>query len=54
MREIRQSGSEGGGAQLNEPLLPLSRPTVAVVRLVSDSGESERQSDSGESLYAPD
>jgi hypothetical protein len=39
MREIRQSGSEGGEAELNRPSLPLSRAnqfsehqTVTVVR----------------------
>ena len=26
MREIRLSGSEGGGAELNQPSLPLSKP----------------------------
>lgn len=25
MREIRQSGSEGGGAEINRPSLPLSK-----------------------------
>jgi hypothetical protein len=31
MREIRTYGSEGGGAQLNEPLLPLSAQVRTVV-----------------------
>ena len=26
MREIRQSGSEGGGTETNRPSLPLSKP----------------------------
>ena len=29
MREIRQSGSEGGAAEINPPFLPLSTPTLA-------------------------
>ena len=29
MREIRTSGSEGGGAELNRSSLPLSRPDVS-------------------------
>ena len=37
MREIRQSGSEGGGTQFNESFLPLSvrsrRTTVRILRL---------------------
>jgi hypothetical protein len=29
MREIRQSGSEGGEAEINRPSLPLSREDLA-------------------------
>lgn len=39
MREIRPSGSEGGGADFNHLSLPLYGPTVAVL-------ESKRISDS--------
>jgi hypothetical protein len=40
MREIRQSGSEGGGAETNRPSLPLSKGfavTYAAERSLIDS-----------------
>ena len=41
MREIRQSGSEGGGAEINRPSLPLSYlPTLRSLRLRHSGGSA--------------
>ncbi len=36
MREIRPSGSEGGGSELNRSSLPLSAPYAAYSRLAAN------------------